>query len=175
MIKVRLIIGIISCFGLSYADQVIIPMYLTNPAHTLVGTVSAVDTKYGVMFTPQLTNLAPDLSPGVHGFHIHENPTCESAGMAAGGHLDPDKTRHHYGPYSNGHLGDLPALYINSNGSVITPVVAPRIKVADLLGHSLMIHNGGDNYSDKPALGGGGPRMVCGVVPIVIAKNQESK
>jgi Cu-Zn family superoxide dismutase len=39
------------------------------------------------------------------------------------------------------------------------------LKAADLKGRSLMIHAGGDNYSDYPAkLGGGGPRMACGVV-----------
>ena len=42
---------------------------------------------------------------------------------------------------------------------------APRLKVADLKGKSLMIHAGGDNYSDTPApLGGGGARAACGVV-----------
>ena len=77
------------------------------------------------------------------------------------------KTGHHYGPYnSKGHLGDLPALYINADGSITVPVVAPRLTVKDTLGHSLMIHNGGDNYSDDPKLlGGGGARMVCGVIP----------
>jgi Cu-Zn family superoxide dismutase len=29
-----------------------------------------------------------------------------------------------------------------------------------------MLHAGGDNYADQPAaLGGGGARMACGVVP----------
>jgi Cu-Zn family superoxide dismutase len=44
--------------------------------------------------------------------------------------------------------------------------VAPRIKdVSALKGRALMIHAGGDNYSDAPApLGGGGARLACGVV-----------
>jgi superoxide dismutase, Cu-Zn family len=58
-------------------------------------------------------------------------------------------------------------LCINADGSVTVPVMAPRLKVKDILGHSLMIHNGGDNYSDSPApTGGGGPRMACGVIPV---------
>jgi Cu-Zn family superoxide dismutase len=41
-------------------------------------------------------------------------------------------------------------------------VVAPHLKVDDLQGHSIMIHMGGDNYSDQPApLGGGGARIAC--------------
>ena len=86
--------------------------------------------------------------------------------MAAGGHLDPSKTKHHFGPYNNkGHLGDLPVLSINADGTSTLPVLAPRLSVAKIVGHSLMVHNGGDNYSDIPTLGGGGPRMVCGIIP----------
>ncbi|NES46128.1 superoxide dismutase family protein, partial [Moorena sp. SIO2C4] len=37
--------------------------------------------------------------------------------------------------------------------------------VADLKGHSLIIHAQGDNYSDIPKpLGGGGARVACGVI-----------
>jgi Cu-Zn family superoxide dismutase len=37
--------------------------------------------------------------------------------------------------------------------------------VEDLKGRSLMIHQDGDNFSDQPEpLGGGGPRVACGVV-----------
>jgi len=44
-------------------------------------------------------------------------------------------------------------------------LLAPRLQLTDLAGRSLMIHAGGDNYSDTPAaLGGGGPRAACGVV-----------
>jgi Cu-Zn family superoxide dismutase len=44
--------------------------------------------------------------------------------------------------------------------------LAPRIKdIQALKGHALMIHAGGDNYSDQPKpLGGGGARIACGVI-----------
>lgn len=155
--------------GVSFANAatVTIPMILTNESQTIVGNVVATDTKYGLQFTFQLYNLTPEITPGSHGFHVHENPSCAKNGMAAGGHLDPKQTKHHYGPYNaDGHLGDLPAIYINDDGTVAVPVVAPKLTVKDILGHSLMIHHGGDNYSDTPAaLGGGGSRMACGVIP----------
>ncbi len=85
--------------------------------------------------------------------------------MAAGGHLDPSKTTQHLGPYSDqGHLGDLPALIVDKDGNANLPMLAPRLKIADILNHSLMIHAGGDNYSDNPTLGGGGARIACGVI-----------
>jgi len=43
-------------------------------------------------------------------------------------------------------------------------VLAPRLKMTDVKGHALMVHAGGDNYSDNPEkLGGGGARIACGV------------
>lgn len=134
-----------------------------------LGTVVAEDTQDGLKLTPNLKGLPP----GPHGFHVHEHPSCQTkekdgkvvAGLAAGGHWDPDKTGKHEGPTGQGHKGDLPVLEVAQDGSAIKSVVAPRLKVAELQGHSLMIHAGGDNYSDQPApLGGGGARVACGVI-----------
>lgn len=126
-----------------------------------IGTITAEDTPYGLLLTPKLSGL----TPGIHGFHVHQNPSCNNNGMAAGGHLDPEKTGKHLGPYNTaGHLGDMPPLYVNTNGTVTLPVLAPRLKESDLKDHSLMIHVGGDNYSDNPPMGGGGARFACGVV-----------
>ena len=65
-----------------------------------------------------------------------------------------------------GHKGDLPVIVVNADGTATEPVVAPRLdSLEELVGHSLMIHIGWDNYSDKPQpLGSGDTRMWCGVV-----------
>jgi Cu-Zn family superoxide dismutase len=134
-----------------------------------IGKIKVEPSKFGTIFTPDLT----DLTPGIHGVHVHQNPDCGPAekdgktvpGLAAGGHYDPDGAGHHAGPYGDGHLGDLPALYVDAEGTATQPVLAPRIRISDLKGHSLVIHAGGDNYSDHPKkLGGGGARMACGIV-----------
>lgn len=155
----------------SLAD-VIIPMNLATEsgAGEQIGQVSVRQTEHGLVFTPDLKNL----KPGVHGFHIHENASCapsEKDGKvtpagAAGGHLDPNKTGKHGFPWGDGHLGDLPALYVQADGSASTPVLAPRLKSLDQIkGRALMIHEGGDNHSDHPApLGGGAGRFACGVI-----------
>lgn len=134
-----------------------------------IGTIIASDTAHGLLLTPKLS----DLSAGIHGFHIHEHGDCGPqtkdgkvvpAG-AAGGHFDPSGSGKHGGPYGDGHLGDLPVLIVDKEGKASLPVLAPRLKVSDLKNHSLMIHAGGDNYSDLPEkLGGGGARVACGIV-----------
>ena len=87
-------------------------------------------------------------------------------GLAAGGHFDPQQTGNHMGPFSNeGHLGDLPGLFVADDGTATLEILAPRIAVADVAGRALIIHGGSDNFSDAPTpLGGGGARIACGVI-----------
>jgi Cu-Zn family superoxide dismutase len=134
-----------------------------------IGTIAISEGPKGLVFTPKLTGL----TPGSHGFHVHQNPDCSAAmkdgkqgpGLAAGGHYDPAGSGKHEGHEGKGHLGDLPALTVGADGTASTAVIAPRLKMSDVKGRSLMIHAGGDNYSDQPApLGGGGARVACGVV-----------
>jgi len=69
----------------------------------------------------------------------------------------------------NGHLGDLPALYVDAMGNANSPVLAPRLKMTDVKCRSLMIHAGSDNYRDfSNTPGGGGACIVCGVIPLRI-------
>jgi len=134
-----------------------------------VGTIRIAETPYGLAFYPELKGLPP----GLHGFHVHEKPSCAPAGSngaavpagAAGGHLDPQGTKKHGEPWGDGHLGDLPPLFVAADGTASAPVLGPRLKLADVKGHALMVHAGGDNHSDHPAaLGGGGARVACGVI-----------
>ncbi|OKP52804.1 superoxide dismutase [Serratia marcescens] len=135
-----------------------------------IGKVVISETPYGLLFTPDLKALPA----GVHGFHVHEKGSCEPgmkdgkavAALAAGGHFDPQKTGKHLGPYADGHLGDLPAIYVTADGMATYPVLAPRLKkISEIEGKALMVHAGGDNHSDHPLpLGGGGERFACGVI-----------
>ncbi len=157
-------------FSAAHAESVSVTMHLVDSSGTgkAIGTIQAEDSPYGLILKSDLSGL----TSGMHGFHVHQNGDCGAKmsegksvpGLAAGGHYDPRNTGRHEGPYGNGHLGDLPALFVDAEGRATLPVLAPRLKVSDLKGRSLMIHAGGDNYSDNPALGGGGMRMACGVV-----------
>ncbi len=151
--------------------EIVVPINQVNKSGVgeSVGQITITESKYGVVFTPSLKKL----TPGVHGFHLHQEPSCEpkekagkmEAAGAAGGHYDPASTKVHGTPWGEGHLGDLPPLYVEANGSSKQPVLAPRLKLADVSGRTIMIHAGGDNHSDHPvALGGGEARIACGVI-----------
>jgi Cu-Zn family superoxide dismutase len=137
-----------------------------------LGTIAMRDSRrQGLYIMPKLIGLPP----GLHGFHVHENPSCGAtapdgkigAGLAAGGHFDPAKTGKHLGPENpEGHRGDLPILVVDGDGTATLPMLAPRLTVDAVRARSVIIHAGGDNYADQPLpLGGGGARIACGVIP----------
>ena len=137
----------------------------------LAGTVVIEDSAAGARLTPDLRGLPP----GPHGFHLHQNGDCGPT--VVDGRLPPARRalgsgRPRTSPGASagprrrqGPPGRPARLEVSADGSVHGAVVAPRLKASDFKGRSLMIHAGGDNYSDTPApLGGGGARIVCGVV-----------
>ena len=161
----------ISLYASTSFAEMVVPMHQVdeNGVNDKAGDVTITESEFGLVFTPSLQGL----SPGLHGFHVHQNPSCEPAekegkvvgALGAGGHYDPKGSGKHDTPWGDGHLGDLPPLYVAADGSSSQPVLAPRLTMDDLSGRALMIHAGGDNHSDHPAaLGGGGARVVCGVI-----------
>jgi superoxide dismutase, Cu-Zn family len=150
--------------------QAMVHLISATGVGTSIGTVTFTDTPTGLLVTPKLSSLPP----GERGFHIHEKGDCgpgmsqgkAAAGFAAGGHYDPADTKKHLGPFDTaGHRGDLPVLVVDSRGNATQPVTAPHLRVAEIRGRSIMIHAGGDNYSDSPLpLGGGGARIACGLI-----------
>lgn len=161
----------ISLIGSATAAEISVPLNTVNEQGTVksIGNVTISESPHGLVFSPSLEGLPA----GVHGFHVHENPSCGPkdkdgkpvAALAAGGHYDPAASKHHGAPWGDGHLGDLPGLVVNYSGKADYAVLAPRLKLQDVKSRALIIHAAGDNYSDLPApLGGGGARIACGII-----------
>ena len=97
----------------------------------VIGSVTAKDSDQGLVIFPDLVNL----TSGDHGFHLQSNPSCEAAlnsegesvaGLAAGGHWDPDNSGTHLGPFGSGHRGDLSKLIVDADASTINLLRSPR-------------------------------------------------
>jgi Cu-Zn family superoxide dismutase len=156
--------------GLALAQELVVDINRISDTGVgeKIGTVTVAEAKGGVAFKVAVTGL----SRGQRGFHVHEKGDCGpamkdgkmTAGIAAGEHYDPEAKKSHKGPKGAGHKGDLPLLTATDKG-ISQTVTAPRLKVADVRGRALVIHEGGDNYSDQPENGGGRGRVACGVVP----------
>jgi len=151
-------------------DTVNVAIHILTPDKVgrKIGFVLMYDSPEGLVLEPSIHSL----EPGEHGFHIHEfgdiRPKLKDgksiAGGSAGQHYDPMDTDAHCGPYGNGHLGDLPVLIVDQDGTARTSVVAPRLTLDEVKNRSLIIHSGGDNYSDFPVVNGGGKSRIAGGV-----------
>ncbi len=64
---------IFTCFS-SFAQSINIPINIITDEGVgkNIGVVNIAESPYGLLFTPDLK----ELSPGMHGFHIHENASC---------------------------------------------------------------------------------------------------
>ena len=137
------------------SETVIMNAIDANGVGEEIGALLLSDTEAaGLQVQPALVGLPP----GDRGFHVHVNPDCgpgtgpngqPAAGMAAGGHYDPANTGKHLGPYGEGHKGDMPVLSVDASGKATKAVVVPHLTVADVKGRSIVIHAGGDNYSEQ--------------------------
>lgn len=148
--------------------SVIVQMHTVNAQGVgdSAGRITVAETANGLVFTPALTGL----KPGEHGFHVHQNPSCEpgmkdgeqQAAASAGGHLDPKDTGKHAGPDGDGHLGDLPMIRINEDGNQQAFTLS-EMKLDDIKNHALVVHQQADDYSTSPS-GNSGVPVACGVV-----------
>lgn len=157
--------------GVAHADSVNAILYKAADTGNgdAVGTVTFSDSEDGLVIKTDLKGLPP----GMRGFHVHEKPDCSPVSKdgkithagAAGGHYDPDNTGKHLGPGGGGHKGDLPALTVAEDGTAKVVMTLKGVKAEEFKNRALMIHAGGDNYSDEPEpLGGGGARIACGII-----------
>lgn len=136
-----------------------------------IGLVELRETPGGVLIKLG----AGDLSPGVHGFHIHETGDCGTDGegfAAAGGHFAPNGHAHGFLTEDGPHAGDLPNIFVHGDGTVSGEVHNTRVTLAgaesraNLLdddGAAFVIHAEADDYRSQPS-GGGGDRIACGVI-----------
>ena len=134
-------------------------------------------------------------APGLdafHGFHIHANDVVANGVgcvadpgaapstwfVSADGHYNPTAQTH------SQHVGDMPVVYVNGDGSVETRFRIDRIAPADLVGKVIILHAGADNYANIPLgtgptqytansadattatakTGNAGDRIACGVI-----------
>lgn len=107
------------------------------------------------------------LTPGEHGFHIHEFADCSAEdGSSAGGHWNPAGNDH--GEWGEGHfhMGDIGNLVANQEGNAEMTFSTDKWCIGcdddskNIMGHSLIIHEDPDDFTTQPT-GNAGGRIGC--------------
>lgn len=143
-----------------------IEVILKNTENVAVGNAILTEKKDGV----EIKVKAEHLTPGLHGFHIHENGNCEPPDFeSAGGHFNPTNKEHGFKNKLGPHAGDLKNLKVKEDGTVKQTFSNDRVTLKKgapnslLQGTSLVIHEKEDDYISQPA-GDSGDRIACGVI-----------
>lgn len=130
----------------------------------LRGTVKFYRLKEGVMVVAKIKGLPVELGgcpTRVHGCHIHAGDCCcgtpAEPFAAADGHYNPDSCPH------PAHAGDLPPLFATETGQAWSAFLSDRFKLREILGRTVVIHGGVDDFTSQPS-GNSGPMIGCGLI-----------
>jgi Cu-Zn family superoxide dismutase len=111
------------------------------------------------------------LTPGLHGFHIHEKGDCSAPdGTSAGGHFNPATVQHGDPAHALHHGGDFGNLNADAKGVAELDVKVPVAQInltngsaASAIGRSVIVHAAPDDMVTQPT-GNSGARLACGVI-----------
>lgn len=136
-----------------------------NKAH---GVVYFSQEKDGLHIKAEISGL----TPGKHGFHIHEygDCSCDDA-VCAGGHFNPTN-QPHGGPHATKrHVGDFGNVEANEEGIAHYELIEPLATLNgphSIIGRGVIVHIQEDDLTSQPT-GNAGARVGCGVVGIAKA------
>src|SRR5215831_8902546 len=134
------------------------------------GTVTFTPVADGVQVHAEITGL----TPGKHGFHVHEFGDCSGAdASSAGAHFNPTNQPHAGPDAAARHEGDMGNVEADSSGKATLEYVDHQISLTNdqqsVIGRSVVVHAKADDLKSQPA-GDSGARVACGVIGR--AKNQ---
>jgi Cu-Zn family superoxide dismutase len=132
--------------------------------NTAQGTVTFTQEADGVRIFATFTGL----TPGKHGFHIHQNGDCSAPdGSSAGGHFDPTGMPHGGPDSPQHHAGDLGNITADEAGNASYEALNASISLREgptsIIGRSIVVHEGEDDLTSQPS-GNSGARVACGVI-----------
>jgi len=128
------------------------------------GTVKFTEVADGVQVQAEITGL----SPGNHGFHVHEFGDCSAPdAVSAGAHFNPT-SKPHAGPDAlERHVGDMGNVDADASGKAKLDYVDHQISLTNdqqsVIGRSVVMHVKADDLKSQPA-GDSGARIACGVI-----------
>lgn len=126
------------------------------------GWLRLQDTPQGVLVEAEVENI----SPGPHGFHIHEKGDCSASdASSAGGHFNPTKNRHGR-PSSESHEGDFGNIVAGPDKRGRLTLRLSHITSQEMHqfeGKAVILHEKEDDLRTQPT-GNAGGRIACGVL-----------
>lgn len=146
---------------ITHATAVIHP----TKGNTVEGLVAFTQKKDGL----HIEAIMSGLTPGNHGFHVHEfgDCACDDA-VCAGSHFNPTSKMHGAPEDHNRHVGDFGNIIADEQGNVSYEYVDRHATLNgphSIIGRTVIVHADADDLVTQPS-GNAGGRVGCGVVGI---------
>ncbi|HEY8608518.1 MAG TPA: superoxide dismutase family protein [Noviherbaspirillum sp.] len=155
------------CATTSEPTPIAIASLSPTQGNTTNGTVSFVQKGNQILVDARVDGL----TPGPHGFHVHEKGDCSAPdATSAGGHFNPGN-RPHGGPsHAEHHAGDFGNLVADASGKASLQLSVPASEISlaqgapnSIIGKGLIVHADPDDYKTQPT-GNAGKRLACAVI-----------
>eukprot|EP00612_Vaucheria_litorea_P001724 CAMPEP_0171455236 /NCGR_PEP_ID=MMETSP0945-20130129/2215_1 /TAXON_ID=109269 /ORGANISM="Vaucheria litorea, Strain CCMP2940" /LENGTH=151 /DNA_ID=CAMNT_0011980443 /DNA_START=94 /DNA_END=549 /DNA_ORIENTATION=- len=109
------------------------------------------------------------LTPGKHGFHIHQFGDTTNGCTSTGGHYNPNGKQHGAPTDENRHAGDLGNITADADGNAEVDIVDAHIPISSILGRAVVVHDGEDDlgkggHEQSLTTGNAGGRFCCGII-----------
>lgn len=140
-------------------------MLYPTQGSSVTGMVTFTKATDGIQIEADINGL----TPGKHGFHVHQYGDCSAPdGTSAGGHFNPENKKHGGPTDMERHVGDLGNVTADSTGHAHLSMVDNVISLSgphSIIGRGIIVHVGADDLTSQPT-GNAGPRAACGTIGI---------
>ena len=151
--------------GAGTVTRAVAVLHPTKSGGDASGVVTFTKVEGGVKVEAEVKGL----TPGEHGFHIHEwGDTSTPEAKSAGGHFNPAKAEHAGPATPKRHTGDLGNITANERGVAKLELVDPHLSFTgptSIIGRGLIVHEKADDYKTQPT-GNAGGRVAAAVIGI---------
>jgi Cu-Zn family superoxide dismutase len=129
------------------------------------GWVKFTQFKNNVLVEGDVTGL----TPGKHGFHIHDKGDCSAPdATSAGGHFNPTKKEHGVPNSTKSHMGDLGNITADASGHAKFKFKDKIIQLSgeySIVDRAIIVHADLDDEKTQPT-GNAGARVACGIIQL---------
>ena len=128
------------------------------------GTVTFTKTPGGIHVHGEISGL----TPGEHGFHVHEFGVWNEDGMATGGHFNPTGAPHAGHDSPRRHVGDMGNIKADDSGVATVDLDDTEMTFdgpTSILGRGLVVHEKADDLKSQPS-GNAGGRLAVAIIGV---------